>query len=656
MNAAETASAFNTVFGPASTEVQGFVDTLNQDFGIPTAELQDAARQFGVFGKAAKVPIDELASFSTSLTQAGLDLGSFYNAAPEDVFASLQGGLSGETEGLRKFGIFMSAASLDAFALEQGLEKTTAQMTEGEKVALRQKFILANLGDAQGDLSRTSDGLANQWRAFTGRLKEAGTAIGSAMLPQANKLVTALNKRLGPIVEELTKTAPLLGAAFMNVFRGGEATEDAGTLLGVMEKLGGVAIIVRDLWEKLSGAFKDSGILGVTQELDGMLGTGDLLTGTVEALQSIFESLGTIWTDLVVPVLTEFNELVPEGIRPIELLATGLGWVAENGEILQPVLAALLAGFIAFKVVTGIIRAVTAAQALLNVVMTANPIGLIIVAIAGLAAGLIYAYKNSETFRRIVDGAFKAVKNIAMTVYKWVEKNWPKLFVIIGGPFGLAAVAIIKNFDTVKAVVMGVFNWVVDNWKLLLAILVGPVGLAVLAIVTHFETIKSTVTGVYDWIVEKFDMAVGFLEGIPGRATDALSGMWDGLRNGFIDTLNWIIRKWNGLGFDIPEFNIPGIGTIGGGRLEVTQVDEISKLHSGGTTTSAGLVNMLPGEEIVFLPEAASVVPMTDNVRNMAPPFTGGGSSEPITLQVVLDRKVIAEAVYDHAGDRVARA
>lgn len=50
-----------------------------------------------------------------------------------------------------------------------------------------------------------------------------------------------------------------------------------------------------------------------------------------------------------------------------------------------------------------------AGQWLLNVALTANPIGLVVVAIAALVAGIILAYKNSETFRKICDAAFKAI-------------------------------------------------------------------------------------------------------------------------------------------------------------------------------------------------------------------------------------------------------
>jgi phage-related protein len=53
-------------------------------------------------------------------------------------------------------------------------------------------------------------------------------------------------------------------------------------------------------------------------------------------------------------------------------------------------------------------------QAALNLVLSLNPIGLVIIAIAGLAAGLIYAYKHSKTFRDIVNGVWASVKGFVI--------------------------------------------------------------------------------------------------------------------------------------------------------------------------------------------------------------------------------------------------
>ena len=61
------------------------------------------------------------------------------------------------------------------------------------------------------------------------------------------------------------------------------------------------------------------------------------------------------------------------------------------------------------KVQAAVSKAAAAAQWLINAAMSANPIGIVVVAVAALVAGLVIAYNKSETFRKIVDGAFQAV-------------------------------------------------------------------------------------------------------------------------------------------------------------------------------------------------------------------------------------------------------
>lgn len=72
--------------------------------------------------------------------------------------------------------------------------------------------------------------------------------------------------------------------------------------------------------------------------------------------------------------------------------------------------------------------AMTAAQGALNVVMAANPILLVVIAVAALVAGLVLAYKHSETFRDIVDGAFTKAKEVVGAAAEQVSAfiDWMK--------------------------------------------------------------------------------------------------------------------------------------------------------------------------------------------------------------------------------------
>ena len=84
-------------------------------------------------------------------------------------------------------------------------------------------------------------------------------------------------------------------------------------------------------------------------------------------------------------------------------------FVARNTTVLS-YLAGAVVGIIA------VTKAFTIAQAALNIILTANPVGIVVVAIGALVGLLVVAYTRSETFRKVVNFAFKAVADNAKTM------------------------------------------------------------------------------------------------------------------------------------------------------------------------------------------------------------------------------------------------
>src|SRR5262249_39302122 len=149
------------------------------------------------------------------------------------------------------------------------------------------------------------------------------------------------------------------------------------------------------------------------------------------------------------------------------------------------------------------------AQGLLNLAMSLNPIGLIIIAIVILVGLLVLAYQRSSTFRAIVQAAMRG----ASAAIGWVV-------------------------DAAKAV----GAWAQDHWPLLLVILTGPIGAAVLLIVKNWDRIKDAVVAVKDFVVSVWDQLVGWLSGLGGRIAGVARGMWDAIPTAFREAFNTIIR------------------------------------------------------------------------------------------------------------------
>lgn len=128
------------------------------------------------------------------------------------------------------------------------------------------------------------------------------------------------------------------------------------------------------------------------------------LTAFTRGLQTkVVDFLG----DKVIPKLDAFGQWFQEKGTPAirrflpPLLAVG-GWLRDNA----PVVGAFVAVLGGFLIINKIVKAVAA----FNVVLAANPIGITVVALAALAAGLVYAYRRSERFRAVVDAAWSGIR------------------------------------------------------------------------------------------------------------------------------------------------------------------------------------------------------------------------------------------------------
>lgn len=156
---------------------------------------------------------------------------------------------------------------------------------------------------------------------------------------------------------------------------------------------------------------------------------------------------------------------------------------------------------IAGTVATG---AMTVAQGALNLVMSANPIALVVIALAALAAGVIFAYQKSETFRGIIDGAFTVAKNVIGTAADAVED--------IVGWFGDLPGKVSDAAGTVREKVTSMFEPVSDA--------IGFVG-DLVDDLGGISGIASTVAGYFTNMFAPIDTALGWIESILEKLKEA---------------------------------------------------------------------------------------------------------------------------------------
>lgn len=93
----------------------------------------------------------------------------------------------------------MTQSALDQYALANGYGKTTSEMTEQEKVALRLAFVQKQLSAASGDFIRTSDSWANQVRVMQLQLQSLKATVGQGLINIFAPILKVINILLGKL-------------------------------------------------------------------------------------------------------------------------------------------------------------------------------------------------------------------------------------------------------------------------------------------------------------------------------------------------------------------------------------------------------------------------------------------------------------------------
>lgn len=207
--------------------------------------------------------------------------------------------------------------------------------------------------------------------------------------------------------------------------------------------------------------------------------------------------------------------------------------------------AASVASRVAMVASTVATTAMTAAQWLLNVAMSANPIGLVIAAIAALVAGIIWVATQTTWFSDL---------------WNWI---WGK----IGEPVKAAWEFIWGLIQWYIGLYVGAFNWIKD------------------ALISAFRTGIDWVVNAWQWLMD-----------LPGRLGDAFRWIVGYITSPFKEAFNWIARAWNNtvgnLSFKVPDW-VPGIGGNG------FSMPRLPLLQHGGEIVREGLAVVHKGERIL---------------------------------------------------------
>lgn len=249
----EAQNVIENGFGPLIGKIEDFAKTSIQSFGMSELAAKNTAGIYAVMAKSLGVLPDAATDMAVALTGLTGDLASFYNVSQDVANTALKSVFTGETESLKKFGIVMTQANLQAFALAQGINKSVKSMSQAELVTLRYNFVMDAASAAMGDFARTSGGSwANQIRILTEQFKQLGAILGSGLMAALLPVVKGINTIMSKIIQLATVLSSFLGKLF-GIKKA--ATGGGAGLAGIADAAGMVA----DNTEAAAGGIADTG-------------------------------------------------------------------------------------------------------------------------------------------------------------------------------------------------------------------------------------------------------------------------------------------------------------------------------------------------------------------------------------------------------------
>lgn len=413
-----------------------------------------------------------------------------------------------------KVAFAIAATAVAAFAVSSVKAYAEAQTAQAKLTDAYERF--PGLADTNIDALRQ----LNSELAKKTRFDDDATATGQAVLAQF-KLTGSQVQALTPLMQDfaaktgkdLPSAAEALGKALLGQGRGLKAIgvnfKDTGSLSG------NYAALMDVLRDKVGGFAEKE---------------GKTAAGQAAILENQFGELKEQTGEMLLPSL----------MKLVGVLREVVDFTQRNHRVIVPLVAILGGAATVIYAIVLATKAWTAVQIALNIAMSLNPLGLIIIAIVAVIAVIVILWMKSAAFRNFFINAWRAIWGFLKGIGAW-----------FAGPF--------KQFF-------------VNAWN----------G-AILAL-RKMNT----------FIINTFNSVVNFVKSLPGRIAAGARGMWNGIVAAFKAAVNTLIRLWNNFSLTL------GGGTVLGVSIPSITLGtpDLPYLDTGGSVLRTGLAVVHRGEEV----------------------------------------------------------
>lgn len=424
----QSTGAVESVFKSQADAIKGLAADAAQSVGLSANQYQEFASVMGSQLKNLGVEQSNLVPTTDKLITMGADLASMYGGTTADAVEALGAVFRGETDPIEKYGISIKQSDVNARLAADGLDGLEGEARKQAETQARLAILTEQSADAQGNFAREVDTAAGSAQIAAAEWENAKASLGEALLPiatRAAEVMADLAAKMGENPAVVARVAAAILGLTGALWAGWAAIK-------VWKAASAIATGVSIAWQVMTGrmvlgnasAAASAGVAASSSaaawigaglraagawSLMAIRAVGSFVMTAASAVASA-ASTAAAWIGAGLRAAGAWSLMAARAVASFVMTAAGAAasaaataaaWVAST--------ARTIAAFIAQNAVMlasrGAILAMAAGQAVLNAVMAANPITLVVAAVAALIAVLVLAYNRSETFRNAVQAA-----------------------------------------------------------------------------------------------------------------------------------------------------------------------------------------------------------------------------------------------------------
>lgn len=545
------------VFKEHAGKMQETAKTAFSDMGLSTSDFLATANKMGALFQGAGFDIETSATMSSDAMQRAADVASIMGIDTASAMEAIAGAAKGNFTMMDNLGVAMNDTTLQAYALSKGIDKSTQDMTNQEKIGLAMEMFMEKTAYAAGNYAKENETLAGSLgtakAALSNFLSGAGTVedVVSSFSNAANVIVKNINTMFPALMSGITQLVeqivPLIPPLLEQLL--------PGLIEGATGLINGIVAAMPQIVSALMAALPAL-IEGITQIVNALItALPDIMQALVSALPTLLPALIDGIVSMIVTLCTNFAQIIQPIIDylPAIIISIVNALLSNLPAIIQGIIQLVLGIVNALpQIIQSLVDALPQIVAMIVTALLENLPALIqgfIQLVAGIVQALPQIWASLKAaLPNIFKGILNGIKNVFSGLGDWFKGVFDKLKNIFTNAWNAIKNGVSTALNAIKNIITTVWNAIKNAVsKAINAIknVVVSVWNAIKnAVSTAINAIKNVVTSIWNGIKS---VTTSVWNGIKSAVSNVVNGVKNTISNVFNGIKSTVTNIWNGI-------------------------------------------------------------------------------------------------------------